>query len=116
MKYLCHQLQQSNNEKNFIEYFYTDCCKIIVTKPYNPKFNIIKKGNKLKQNDVSIHLDPYNGSDYQKGAMYKIKDLNHLELIAKGDLRKYFYPIKEYELVPPPPVLGPYKYKPYKEE
>jgi len=48
--------------------------------------------------------------------MYKIRDVNHLELIAKGDLRKYFYPIKEYELPAPPPPPGPYKYKPYKEE
>ncbi|MDC8099137.1 hypothetical protein [Chryseobacterium rhizosphaerae] len=95
--------------------FYTNCCKIIVTKPYLPTFQIIKTPNKLKQNDVSIHLDPYNGRDYQKGVMYKIKDINHLEIIAKGDLRKFFYPIKEYELIPPPPPKE-YLGKPYKAE
>ncbi|MEA1851441.1 hypothetical protein U9K52_21215 [Chryseobacterium sp. MHB01] len=94
--------------------FYTDCCKIIITKPYNPSFKIIKTPNRLKQNDVSEYLDFYNGNDYQKGVMYKIKDLNHLELIRKGDLRKYFYPIKEYNL----PVIKPpkeYLGKPYKK-
>lgn len=95
--------------------FYTDCCKIIVTEPYHPKFPIIKKQNMLKQNDVEKYLNHYSGNDYQKGVMYKIKDLNHLELIAKGDLRKYFYPIKEYKLpiVPPPKE---YMGKPYKQE
>ncbi|GEM_PF-1272943 len=92
--------------------FYTECCKIIVTEPYHPAFQIIKQPNKLKQNDVAKYLDIYDGNDYQKGVMYKIKDLNHLELIAKGDLRKYFYPIKEYELVPPPPPKE-YLGKPY---
>ena len=93
--------------------FYTDCCKIIVTKPYRPKFQIIKNSNKLKQNDVAKYIDIYDGNEYQKGVIYKIKDLNHLELIAKGDLRKYFYPIKEYELIPPPPPKE-YLGKPYK--
>ncbi|MCL1663144.1 hypothetical protein M2T78_02700 [Elizabethkingia ursingii] len=93
--------------------FHTNCCKIIVTKPYYATFEIIKQPNKLKQNDVFEYLDAYNGNDYQKGMMYKIRDLNHLELIAKGDLRKYFYPIKEYELVPPPPPKE-YLGKPYK--
>jgi len=83
--------------------FYTDCCKIIVTQPYNPKFNIIKKDNKLKQNDISDNLGLYNGDPSQKGMIYKIKDLNHLELIDKGNLSKYFYSIKEYEIPAPPP-------------
>lgn len=96
--------------------FYTDCCKIIVTEPYHPKFKLIQNPSKLKQNDVEKYPLAYNGDDYQKGVMYKIRDVNHLELIAKGDLRKYFYPIKEYELPAPPPPPGPYKYKPYKEE
>lgn len=55
------------------------------------------------KNDVEKYPLAYNGDDYQKGVMYKIKDINHLELIAKGDLRKYFYPIKEYKLPAPPP-------------
>ncbi|CAD7807318.1 hypothetical protein CHRY9390_01640 [Chryseobacterium aquaeductus] len=92
--------------------FYTKCCKIIITEPYRPVFQIIKRTNKLKQNDVATYLDMYDGNEYQKGVMYKIKDLNHLELIAKGDLRKYFYPIKEYELIPPPPPKE-YLGKPY---
>jgi hypothetical protein len=93
--------------------FYTNCCKIIVTKPYNPLFQIIKQPNKLKQNDVSKYLDIYDGNEYQKGVMYKIKDLNHLELIAKGNLAKYFYRIEEYEIpLPPPPKY--YLGKPYK--
>ncbi|AZA81422.1 hypothetical protein C1637_02275 [Chryseobacterium lactis] len=83
--------------------FYTDSCKIIVTEPYYPKFQLIKTPNKLKQNDIEKYPLAYNGDDYQKGVMYKIKDVNHLELIAKGDLRKYFYPIKEYEIPAPPP-------------
>lgn len=83
--------------------FYADCCKIIVTEPYRPVFQIIKRPNKLKQNDVEKYLNPYDGNDYPKGLMYKIKSLEHLELIAKGDLSRYFYPIKEYEFVPPPP-------------
>jgi len=83
--------------------FYTDCCKIIVTQPYHPKFTLIQSPNKLKQNDIEKYPLAYNGNDYQKGVMYKIKDINHLELIAKGDLRKYFYSIKEYELPAPPP-------------
>ncbi|WP_185290317.1 hypothetical protein [Chryseobacterium lactis] len=88
--------------------FYTNCCKIIVTEPYNPVFKILKQPNKLNKNDVEKYLNHYDGNDYQKGVMYKIKDLNHLELIAKGDLRKYFYPIKEYNLpiVKPPEYLG----------
>ncbi|NIF04020.1 hypothetical protein F3J23_01085 [Chryseobacterium sp. Tr-659] len=93
--------------------FYTDCCKIIVTKPFHPTYQIIQQPNKLKQNDVSKYLDFYDGNDYQKGVMYKIKDLDNLELIAKGDLRKYFYPIKEYEQVPPPPPKE-YMGKPFK--
>lgn len=95
--------------------FYADSDKIIVTKPYRPAFQIIKQPNKLKQNDVEKYLNHYGGNDYQKGVMYKIKDLNHLELIAKGDLRKYFYPIKEYQLPvvqPPKEYLG----KPYNAE
>jgi len=94
--------------------FYTNCCKIIVTKPYHPMFQIIQQPNSLKKNDFDKNLSHYNGNDYQKGVMYKIKDLNHLELIAKGDLRKYFYPIKEYNLPiikPPKEYLG----KPYKK-
>lgn len=93
--------------------FYTDCCKIIVTEPYHPVFQIIKQPNKLKQNDIEKYLNHYNGNDYPKGVIYKIKDINHLELIEKGDLRKYFYPIKEYQLPiiePPKEYLG----KPYK--
>ena len=90
--------------------FYVDGCKVIVTQPYHPKFQIIRNPNKLKQNDVYKYLDIYDGNDYQKGVMYKIKDLNHLELIAKGDLRKYFYRIKEYEIpAPPPPPKGYYR-------
>lgn len=85
--------------------FYANSCKIIVTKPYYPTFKIIKYPNKLKQNDVEKYLNHYDGNDYQKGVMYKIKDLEHLELIAKGDLRKYFYTIKEYKL----PVIEPPK-------
>lgn len=96
--------------------FYTDCCKIIMTKPYHPKFELIKNPNKLKQNDVEKYPLAYNGNDYQEGVMYKIKDVNHLELIAKGDLRKYFYPIKEYELPAPPPPPKEYLSKPYKTE
>ena len=96
--------------------FYIDHSKIIVTEPYHPKFEIIRKDNKLKQNDVEKYPLDYNGVDYPIGVMYKIKDLNHLELIAKGDLRKYFYPIKEYEIPAPPPPPDTYKYKPYKKE
>lgn len=85
--------------------FYTDCCKIIVTQPYHPVFKIIKQPNKLDPHDFERYLNHYSGDDYQKGVMYKIKDINHLELIAKGDLRKYFYPIKEYKL----PIIEPPK-------
>lgn len=94
--------------------FNTNCSKIIVTKPYHPTFQIIKSPNNLKQNDTEKYLPTYSGHDYQKGVMYKIKDLNHLELIKKGDLRKYFYPIEEYKL---PVVKAPKEYlgKPYKQ-
>ncbi|EKB58750.1 hypothetical protein HMPREF9700_01789 [Bergeyella zoohelcum CCUG 30536] len=84
--------------------FYYNYSKIIVTKPYKPIFEIIKHPNELKQNDFDENLSPYNGTDYQKGVMFKIKDINNLELITKGDLTKYFYSIDEYELpiIPPP--------------
>lgn len=76
---------------------------IVITKPYKPIYNILNTRTMASQLDNP--LPPYySGNDYQKGVMYKIKDLNHLELITKGDLRKYFYPIKEYEIqIPPPP-------------
>ncbi|KAA0127222.1 hypothetical protein FY557_13705 [Chryseobacterium sp. SN22] len=70
--------------------FYTDCCKIIVTEPYHPKFTLIQNPSQLKQNDVEKYPLAYNGNDYQKGVIYKIKDISHLELIAKGDLRSIF--------------------------
>lgn len=77
--------------------------KIIVTKPYNAKFKLMSKNNNL--NHINNDLKPpyYNGDDYQKGFVYKIKDLNHLELIDEGKLMKYFKPMAEYEYLPPPP-------------
>jgi len=36
-------------------------------------------------------------------ASYKKEPVNHLEIIVKRDLRKFFYPIQENELVPPRP-------------
>ena len=86
--------------------------KIIITQPYKSKFTLLSENNNLNNINNDIKPPYYDGNDYQKGVIYKIKDLNHLELIAKGDLRKYFYPIKEYEFVTPPPkeYLG----KPYK--
>lgn len=98
-----------------IGYFNYKKNKIIITQPYRPKFKLMTKTNSL--NNINIDLKPpyYDGNDYPKGIMYKIKDLNHLELIAKGDLRKYFYPIKEYELIPPPPPKE-YLGKPYKDK
>ncbi len=75
--------------------------KIIITQPYNPIFEILKTSVPIKED---LSKPPYyDGADYQKGFVYKIKDLKHLELIAKGDIRKYFYPIKEYEIPAPPP-------------
>ncbi|MHA3046209.1 hypothetical protein JSO59_002395 [Riemerella anatipestifer] len=88
--------------------------KVIVTHPYKPVYNLIKENNALT-NEIQQVPPYYSGNDYQKGVMYKIKDLNHLELIAKGDLRKYFYSIKEYELAPPPPPKE-YLGKPYKRD
>ncbi|MDR6546671.1 hypothetical protein J2810_002777 [Chryseobacterium rhizosphaerae] len=77
--------------------------KIIVTQPYKPKFKILKESNKLIPiKDYEGRYPYYDGKDYQKGLIYKIKDLNHLELIDKGHLTKYFYPIKEYEIPMPP--------------
>ncbi|AZI41155.1 hypothetical protein [Epilithonimonas vandammei] len=74
---------------------------IVITEPYKPTYNILNE--KTMKSQIDNLLPPYySGNDYQKGVMYKIKDLNNLELIVKGDLRKYFYPMKEYELVPPP--------------
>lgn len=78
--------------------------QIIITEPYRPIYNILD--DRVKGKFMASTLPPhYSGGDYQKGVIYKIKDLNHLELIAKGDLRKYFYRIKEYEIPAPPPAL-----------
>jgi len=77
--------------------------KIIVTEPYNPTFHILKENNKLTPIRKYEGKYPYyDGKDFQKGTIYKIKDLNHLELIDKGNLTKYFYNIPEYEIPMPP--------------
>ncbi|WP_162073052.1 hypothetical protein [Chryseobacterium fistulae] len=68
--------------------------KIIVTEPYNPTFQILKEKNKLIPiKEYGGKYPYYDGKDFQKGSIYKIKDLNHLELIDKGNLTKYFYNI-----------------------
>ncbi len=77
--------------------------KIIVTEPYNPTFHILKENNKLIPiKEYEGKYPYYDGKDFQKGTVYKIKDLNHLELIDKGNLTKYFYNIPEYEIPMPP--------------
>lgn len=77
--------------------------KIIITKPYKPEFDLINKENKLTQ--MKEAKPPYyDGNDYQKGFVYKVKDLHNLELIDQGNLVKYFKPMKEYEIpIPPTP-------------
>jgi hypothetical protein len=77
--------------------------KIIVTQPYKQKYQIVKKENSFTKEKDFEKVGYYSGNDYPKGFIYKIKDLNHLELIDKGDLTKYFYRIKEYEIPMPPP-------------
>ncbi|PTT34051.1 hypothetical protein DBR28_14000 [Chryseobacterium sp. HMWF028] len=87
-----------------IGYFNYKKNKIIITQPYRPLFTIVKEGCKL--NELVSDLKPpyYDGNDYQKGLVYKIKDLNHLERIDGGNLQKYFKPMAEYEHLPPPPA------------
>lgn len=69
--------------------FYYKGNKVIITKPYHPQYNILKQDNKLKPNDIYPYLDFYNGNDYQKGLVYKIKNLNNLELIHSIRPTKY---------------------------
>ncbi|MFP3834781.1 hypothetical protein [Chryseobacterium sp. SIMBA_028] len=84
-------------------YFRYNKNKIIVTKPYKPTFQILKNENNLVPiKEYEGRYPYYDGKDFQKGIIYKIKDLNHLELIDKGNLTKYFYRISEYEIPMPP--------------
>ncbi|MCQ9635146.1 hypothetical protein MP477_09300 [Chryseobacterium sp. WG23] len=77
--------------------------KIIITEPYKPAFQILKeKNNLIPIKEYEGKYPYYDGKDFQKGVVYKIKDLNNLELIDKGNLTKYFYRIPEYEIPMPP--------------
>lgn len=86
-----------------IGYFEYKNNKIIVTKPYKPKFELITESKKLNYIDTDLKPPYYDGNDYQKGMVYKIIDLKHLKLIDEGKLMKYFKPMSEYENLPPPP-------------
>ncbi|TXG84852.1 MAG: hypothetical protein E6R13_02665 [Spirochaetes bacterium] len=87
-------------------YFNYNKNKIIVTEPYKPTFQFLKENNKLIPiKEYEGKYPYYDGNDYQKGLIYKIKDLNHLELIDKGNLTKYFHRIPEYEIPMPPAPL-----------
>lgn len=88
-----------------IGYFNYKNNKIIITKPYKAEFDLINKRNKLNSIDNDVKPPYYDGDDYQKGFVYKVKDKNHLELIDKGNLIKYFKPMSEYEYLPPPPPV-----------
>lgn len=77
--------------------------KIIIIEPYKSKFELINKKNKLSFIDNQVKPPYYHGNDYQKGFVYKMKDLQTLELINQGNLMKYFKPNAEYEYLPPPP-------------
>lgn len=85
-----------------IGYFEYKNNKIIVTKPYKPKFELITKNKKLNYIDNDLKAPYYDGNDYQKGMVYKIIDLSQLKLIDEGKLMKYFKPLSEYEYLPPP--------------
>lgn len=86
-----------------IGYFKYKNNKIIVTKPYKPKFELITESKKLNYIDNDLKASYYDGDDYQKGMVYKIIDLKHLKLIDEGKLMEYFKPMSEYENLPPPP-------------
>lgn len=76
--------------------------KIIITKPYKPKFELFNENKKLNYIDNDLKPPYYHGNDYQKGMVYKIVDPNQLKLIDKGKLIKYFKPMSQYEYLPPP--------------
>lgn len=88
---------------NKVGYFKYKKNKIIIVEPYKSKFELIVKENKLSFVDNNLKPPYYHGNDYQKGFVYKIKDLQNLELIDKGNLIRYFKPNGEYEHLPPPP-------------
>jgi len=85
-----------------IGYFTYKNNKIIIAKPYKAKFELINKNNKLNYIDNDLKPPYYHGNDYQKGFVYKMKDLQNLELIDQGNLMKYFKPNAEYEYFQPP--------------
>lgn len=85
-----------------IGYFTYKNNKIIIAKPYKAKFELINKNNKLNYIDNDLKPPYYHGNDYQKGFVYKMKDLQNLELIDQGNLMKYFKPNAEYEYLQPP--------------
>jgi hypothetical protein len=85
-----------------IGYFTYKNNKIIIAKPYKAKFEFINKNNKLNYIDNDLKPPYYHGNDYQKGFVYKMKDLQNLELIDQGNVMKYFKPNAEYEYLPPP--------------
>lgn len=86
-----------------IGYFKYKNNKVIVAKPYKPKFELITGGKKLNYIDNDLKPPYYDGNDYQKGMVYKIIDVKHLKLIDKGKLMKYFKPMADYENLPPQP-------------
>lgn len=82
-----------------IGYFDNDNSQIILTKPINPKYSILKKENGLKYSNAMNGM----GTSFNRspmGILYKIKDINNLEQIYRGNISKFINK-KEYQLQVP---------------
>ncbi|MDV3955619.1 hypothetical protein CMT74_07025 [Elizabethkingia anophelis] len=79
-----------------IGYFDNDNSRVILTKPINPKFPILKKENGLKYSNTMNGI----GTNFNRnpvGILYKINNINNLKQIYRGYISEFINK-KEYQL------------------